>query len=229
MKNKTSRRLWLALLCWLMLAVTAGCSLWERSNVPEEDAPFILRETVDWNLTLVNRWNPLPEDYEAVLTVLANGEAVDEQIYPELQEMFDTARAQGVYPIVASGYRTHGEQTELLDGEIQDYLEQGYSWEEAEEMALQWVAEPGTSEHQLGISVDINADGINSTGYEVYDWMEAHCWEYGFIRRYPEDKTDLTGVSNEPWHYRYVGLEAAREITERGLCLEEYLQECFEK
>jgi D-alanyl-D-alanine carboxypeptidase len=87
------------------------------------------------------------------------------------------------------------------------------------------VAIPGTSEHQLGLGVDINADGVNSAGYEVYDWLEAHCWEYGFILRYPEDKTDITGISNEPWHFRYVGQEAAEYIMSNGLCLEEYLEE----
>ena len=82
---------------------------------------------------------------------------------------------------------------------------------------------PGTSEHQTGLAVDINADGINSAGYEVYDWLLSHAHEYGFIKRYPEDKVALTGISNEPWHYRYVGKSAAAEIHKKGLCLEEYL------
>ncbi len=182
-----------------------------------------------WNLTLVNGSNPLPEDWDVELTELANGECVDSRIYPELQAMFDTARDEGVYPMVASGYRSEAEQVRIMEEYIQEYLDQGYSQEEAEAEARNWVAEPGTSEHQLGLAVDINADGVNSTGYEVYDWLEEHCWEYGFIRRYPEDKTAITGVSNEPWHYRYVGVDAAREITEQGLCLEEYIENIREK
>ena len=91
-----------------------------------------------------------------------------------------------------------------------------------------WVARPGTSEHQAGLAVD-----IVSVEYQVLDegqedtplqqWLMAHCWEYGFILRYPTDKSDLTGVGYEPWHYRYVGEEAAKAITEQGICLEEYL------
>lgn len=84
---------------------------------------------------------------------------------------------------------------------------------------------PGTSEHQTGLAVDINADGIHSAGYEVYDWLARNAHRYGFIRRYPPDKTALTGISNEPWHYRYVGVTAATEMHQRGLCLEEYLAE----
>ena len=85
------------------------------------------------------------------------------------------------------------------------------------------MAQPGTSEHELGLAVDINPDETMGTGQELYDWLLAHAWEYGFIKRYPADKVDITGISNEPWHYRYVGQEAARAITEQGLCLEEYL------
>ena len=178
-----------------------------------------------WNLTLVNSTHPLPEDWSVELTELSNGECVDARIYPELQEMFDSARAAGIYPIVASGYRSEAEQARIMEDNIQEYLDQGYSMADAEEEAMRWVAVPGTSEHQLGLAVDINADGINSTGWEVYDWLEEHCWEYGFIRRYPDDKTDITGISNEPWHYRYVGVDAARAITKANLCLEEYLDQ----
>lgn len=84
---------------------------------------------------------------------------------------------------------------------------------------------PGTSEHQTGLAVDINADGIHSAGYEVYDWLNQNAHKYGFICRYPSDKTDITGISNEPWHYRYVGVTAAMEIHRQDLCLEEYLAE----
>jgi D-alanyl-D-alanine carboxypeptidase len=189
----------------------------EPSPEPEEETP--------WNLILVNRWNPLPEDYTLETTELSNGTLVDTRIYPYLQEMFDAAREAGVYPVVASGYRTTEDQERIMSEYIQDYLDQGYSQEDAQTEAEKWVAIPGTSEHQLGLGVDINADGVNSAGYEVYDWLEAHCWEYGFILRYPEDKTDITGISNEPWHFRYVGQEAAEYIMSNGLCLEEYLEE----
>lgn len=176
-----------------------------------------------WNLILVNKWNPLPESYLVEWTELANGEKVDKRIYPALQEMFDAARNNGFYPVVASGYRTAEEQQGLMDAKIAEFKAEGYSDTEAAGLAEEWVAVPGTSEHQLGIAVDINADGVNSAGYEVYEWLDQNAYQYGFILRFPPDKTEITGVSNEPWHYRYVGVEAATEIYNQGVCLEEYL------
>lgn len=176
-----------------------------------------------WCLILVNKWNYIPDDYEVELTELANGQLVDKRIYLALQEMFDTARSNGIYPIVASGYRTVKKQQSLMDEKIADYKAEGYSAEEAITKAEAWVAVPGTSEHQLGIAIDINADGIHSTGEEVYEWLNQNSYRFGFICRYPVDKTEITGVINEPWHYRYVGIDAATEIYNQGICLEEYL------
>lgn len=176
-----------------------------------------------WCLILVNKWNYIPNDYKIQLTKLANGESVDKRIYPALQEMFDAARKDHIYPVVASGYRTREKQQRLLDEKIKAYKAEGCLPEEAKTKAEAWVAIPGTSEHQLGIAVDINADGIRSTGDEVYKWLNENAYKFGFIRRYPPDKTEITGVINEPWHYRYVGIEAAAEIQNQGVCLEEYL------
>ena len=186
------------------------------------NAPLSTNGT-EWYLILVNKWNYVPEDYEVELTELANGQSVDKRIYPALQEMFDTARSNGVYPIVASGYRTAKEQQNLMDQKIADYRAEGCSAKEAMTKAEAWVAIPGTSEHQLGIAADINADGIHSTGDEVYEWLNQNAYKFGFICRYPPEKTEITGVINEPWHYRYVGIEAATEIQNQGVCLEEYL------
>lgn len=86
-----------------------------------------------------------------------------------------------------------------------------------------WVAKVGYSEHQTCLAVDINADGVNSTGEQVYNWLANNAWKYGFILRYPENKVDITKTDYEPWHYRYVGVEAAAKIQEKGLCLEEYI------
>ena len=176
-----------------------------------------------WQLVLVNREHPLPESISIETVQLSNGEQVDARIYPALQQMFDDMRAQGLFPVVASGFRTRETQQQILDDKIEAYRDEGYSDREARALAEDWVALPGTSEHELGLAVDINADNVNSTGQEVYDWLLQNAWRYGFIQRYPADKTDITGISNEPWHYRYVGREAAEDITEQGLCLEEYL------
>ena len=177
-----------------------------------------------WQLRLVGGEYYVPEDYEVKLLTLSNGQQIDERIYPPLQEMFDDMRSQGIYPTVVSGYRSYEEQRAILEEKYLAYRGEGYSKSRAKELALEWVALPGTSEHQLGIAVDINPDYSVSDGEGVYDWLKDNAHKYGFIKRYPEDKTEITGIINEPWHYRYVGEKAAKEIYEQGLCLEEYLE-----
>lgn len=183
----------------------------------------VASEDNGWNLILVNRNSYIPDDYKVELTELSNGEKVDSRIYPELQEMFNDARAQGYGLFVREGYRTQEEQQQLLDEKMEAYENEGKSKSEAKKLAEQWVAIPGTSEHQLGIAVDINADTTKSSSDDVYSWLAENAHKYGFIKRYPSDKTDITGVINEPWHYRYVGKEAALEIYSQGMCLEEYI------
>lgn len=139
-----------------------------------------------------------------------------------MQEMFDAARADGIYPIVREGYRTSEDQEEIFDEKVQAYMDEGYSRIRAESTAKEWVALPGTSEHQLGIAVDINADKTQSTNDEVYAWLAENAYRYGFILRYPRGKEKVTGTSYEPWHYRYVGVEDAQIIYEKQICLEEY-------
>lgn len=185
-----------------------------------------LSKTQDWNLLLVNEWNPLPKNHEITLTQLQNGQSVDERIYPSLQSMFDNARAAGIQLTISSSYRTSERQQELLDEKIEEYQGQGYSDEEAASRAREWVALPGTSEHELGLAVDITTlDSQIQDASIVWEWLKEHCAEYGFILRYPEDKTVITGIAHEPWHFRYVGRDAAKEIMEKGICLEEYLAE----
>ncbi len=183
----------------------------------------IASEDNGWNLILVNRDNYIPADYKVQLTELSNGKKVDSRIYPELQEMFDDARAQGYSLFVREGYRTQEEQQQLMDEKIEAYENEGKSKSEAKKLAEQWVVIPGTSEHQLGIAVDINADTTKSSSNDVYNWLAENAHTYGFIKRYPSNKTDITGVINEPWHYRYVGKEAASVIYSQGICLEEYI------
>ena len=227
--------LWFGIFVVASLAIAAAISkiyLKHLTNVPE--VSFSTADKVDmaeeiaeeeWCLILVNKKHCIPDDYEVELVELSNGQCVDRRIYPALQEMFDTARSEGIYPVVASGYRTAKKQQSLMDEKIAAYLVEGYSLQEAKEKAEIWVAAVGTSEHQLGISVDINADGVHSVGNEVYEWLDKNSYRFGFIKRYPEDKTEITGIINEPWHYRYVGKAAAAEIYRSGVCLEEYLEE----
>ena len=183
----------------------------------------------NWALILVNWEHALPDGFLIPeLTQLRNGHAVDSRAYPELQAMMDDARAAGLQPLICSSYRTWDTQERLFEQEVQSWMNRGYAREEAETRAAMWVAHPGTSEHQTGLAVD-----IVDMSYQILDekqestpvqkWLMAHCAEYGFILRYPTDKSALTGIGYEPWHYRYVGMEAAREIMEDKLCLEEYL------
>lgn len=186
-------------------------------------------DKTEWNLILVNQWNPLPEGYDPTVTQLKNGHAIDERAYPDLQEMMDDCRAAGLNPVICSSYRTMEKQKTLFSNKVNEYLAQGYSQEKAEEAAGKLVAVPGTSEHQLALALDI-VDLSNQLLNEsqentpVQKWLMENSWKYGFILRYPTDKSDITGISYEPWHYRYVGKEAAKEIYESRVCLEEYLE-----
>lgn len=187
-----------------------------------------LNEETDkpWNLIIVNNKNPIPENYTVNLVELEGGEYVDERIYEPLIKMLEDAKEGnlGKLPMVVSGYRTQEKQQSLYDDKIAKFKKQGYSDSEAVKQAKQWVAVPGYSEHQLGFAVD-----INGATYDVYLWLQENSYKYGFIFRYPGDKTDITGVAEEVWHYRYVGIEAAKEIYEKGICLEEYLNEKNQK
>lgn len=176
---------------------------------------------ISWNLMLVNNKNPIPDNYDINLVKVNGGESVDERIYKPLTEMLEAAKESnlGKLPQVVSGYRTHQKQQKLYDDKIKEFKKNGYSGSEAITQAEQWVSKPGYSEHQVGLAVD-----INGATYDLYFWLQKNSYKYGFIFRYPADKTNITGIDEEVWHYRYVGIEAATEIYEQGLCLEEYLE-----
>lgn len=177
-----------------------------------------------WMQLLVNSSNVIPDGYAPTeLTELSNGQSVDKRIYPSLQSMFDDARAQGVYPVVSSGYRTAKQQQSEMDDKIQEYIDDGKSEDEARALAATYVAQVGYSEHEAGLAIDIVAKANKSDDDTVWAWMKEHCAEYGFILRYPEGKEGVTGMSYEPWHFRYVGVEAAQKIMGAGITLEEYL------
>ena len=176
---------------------------------------------------LINYENFLPDDWEVDLVELRNGEQVDKVAYDSLQRMMDDCRAQGYNPLICSSYRTNEKQTRLYNNQIQKYINMGYPEDQAKIEAGKWVAVPGTSEHQTGLALDIvSIENQNLDESQLKNpcqkWLMEHCYDYGFILRYPVDKSNITKINFEPWHYRYVGLEAAREIKEKGICLEEY-------
>ena len=203
-----------------------------RPVEPLKTSPTVAKSEVsadDWQLLLVNPWNQLPEGYTVELTELRNGHAVDTRAYPDLQRMMDDCRAAGLEPVICSSYRTLETQQRLYENKIRRLMNEGLSREEATAQAGTVVAVPGTSEHQTGLALDIvdASYQVLDTAQEstaVQQWLMANSWEYGFILRYPGEKSDLTGIIYEPWHYRYVGQDAAREMRELGMCLEEYLE-----
>lgn len=194
----------------------------------EPDGPSF-PEGEDWQLLLVNPWNEIPEDYETPrLKALANGLKVDERIYDDLAAMIGDCREAGLSPYITSAYRTTAKQTSLYNNKIARLRSSGYSRAAAIKEAGRWVARPGTSEHQLGLALDIVSSSYRSMtkkqeNTKEQKWLMEHCWEYGFILRYPSDKSDITGIGYEPWHYRYVGVDIALDIRDSGLCFEEYM------
>ncbi len=214
----------LALLVSIMITgafVMNKCSIAKKISVsvlnPKDDTQN------DWRLILVNNSHAVPMNYQLELTRLSNGICVDSRIYPDLQQMFDDARSSEIYPVVGEGYRTHEEQQNMMQNKIDSFISEGYSEKDAEKLAQDWVAEPGKSEHELGLALDINADTSLSSDEEVYSWLAENAYKYGFILRYPQSCEYITGIDYEPWHYRYVGIEAALEIYTKQITLEEYL------
>lgn len=182
---------------------------------------------------LVNPWNYIPQDYEPDLVSLeeaygVQGSLVDRSCYDALKAMIDACNKACPQVYVVSSYRTHQHQTDNYNRKIQFYVNQGYDQAVAEKEAATIIAKPGTSEHQLGLAVDI----VDTRLWELEEeqetlpaqkWLMENSWKYGFILRYPKDKIEVTGIIYEPWHYRYVGTELAEELYKLGITLEEYI------
>lgn len=179
-------------------------------------------------LTLVNPWNEVPEDLDVSLATV-DGYLVDRRCQRALSDMLNDCREQGYLPIICSAFRTMEYQEMLYNNKIKRLLAEGVTRADAPSIAAQSVAIPGTSEHQLGLAVDIISETYtNLDRYQeqtaVQQWIMQNCWRYGFILRYPNGTTDITGIIYEPWHYRYVGAVTAREVHESGLVFEKYLK-----
>lgn len=180
-------------------------------------------------ILLVNKEHPLPEHYQPNLERMREyGAEVDASILQPLRDMLAAGEKEGLSFWIASSYRSVERQRELLDEDIQTLVRQGYSYSEAYEEVTKETMPVGCSEHASGLAVD-----IVSKDYQILDerqartdeilWLQENCSQYGFILRYPKEKEEITKVSYESWHFRYVGIAAAEEITKQGLTLEEYL------
>ena len=184
-----------------------------------------------WQLRLVRYEYPLGEDFvPPSLMDVGDGQQMDSRVAPTLLRLIEDAKAAGNSVWVCSGYRDYATQYIIyFDNHVNVYMAQGMTEEEANAKARLAVNYPGTSEHQYGLSVDLlEYNGQSMEPYicteDLMVWLDEHCAEYGFVIRYPDGKTDITGVEYEPWHLRYVGPEAAAYMMEHDLCLEEFLE-----
>lgn len=183
----------------------------------------------DWNLLLVNKQHPLPEDYSFPLGTINKGMKCDIRIIPKLRNMMDAAGEDGIILSVKSPYRDGKRQKYLFDRKVKSFMKTKLSYLQAYKEAAQVVTVPGSSEHQIGLALDIASSKYSLLEQDFGEteaglWLEKHAHEYGFILRYPKGKEDITGITYEPWHFRYVGETAATYIYEKKLALEEYVQ-----
>ena len=186
---------------------------------------------------LVNSGHPLPDDFVPADLVTIRTVAGEMFIYEDtsvqgvreavehLMEMIEAAKADGVTPWkIREGYRTLQAQQRIFDRQVEEYItERGMTRAQAVSATRQTVADPGSSEHHTGLAFDLNVPGEAFADTAQYAWLMLHCWDYGFIMRYTDDKTDITGILGEEWHVRYVGLEHSQKMKELDLCLEEYV------
>lgn len=202
-----------------------------QTESPLEQLPE-LPFTVDfdaWNYILVNETNLLPQEHEVTLQRVQNGQYVDERIADDLNAMLEDASDAGLPLLLCSSYRTYEKQDQLVKNSIRDFMRKGMTYKDAFFETRRTIALTGASEHHTGLALDIvgkshqSLDAAQANTKEA-KWLKANAYRYGFILRYPADKTELTGIDFESWHYRYVGREAAAYITENNLCLEEFLE-----
>lgn len=180
-------------------------------------------------IMVANPWNMIPSDYIPNIKDIEDGYAIEKSCKEPLEKMLADCRNAGHGVAIVSGYRRNSTQIYLYNRKVNFYLDQGLDPAEARTEAGKVVAMPGTSEHELGLAVDLvdtDYTGLDEAqeNTDTQKWLMEHCWDYGFILRYPNNKSEKTGIIYEPWHYRYVGVAVAKELQESGLCLEEYLE-----
>lgn len=177
-----------------------------------------------WHLTLVNSCYRIPDDYEPNLVyVCDSGERLDRKVAEYYEKMYNAALEDGVTLTPCSGYRSYETQERNYNNKVSFYESQGYSTEDAKVKAATIIMPPGSSEHNLGYAMDILCVEEWFEDTEQFAWLTENAADYGFIMRYPEDKQDITKVIYEPWHWRYVGVELAKELKASGQVLEEYM------
>lgn len=184
----------------------------------------------DWRLILINKQHSIPDDYEFPLGTISGNMKCDERIIEDLLAMMQAAKEDGVDLVICSPYRDYNRQTYLFNRKITRYMDAGMSYMDAYKTASMTVTSPNASEHRIGLAIDFYSSTYKSlnegfANTETGKWLAAHSYEYGFILRYPKGKEYITGIEYEPWHFRYVGIEAATVITQKGITLEEFWED----
>ena len=189
------------------------------------DNPTIISiDEEKWYLTLVNSSYRIPDDYEPDLVyVCGSGERLDRKVAVHYEEMYNAAKKDGIDLVPCSGYRSYELQERNYNNKVSFYESQGYSHKDAKVKAATIIMPPGSSEHNLGYAMDIVCVDEWFEDTAEFKWLTEHAADYGFIMRYPKDKQDITKVIYEPWHWRYVGVDLAKELKNSGLVLEEYM------
>lgn len=190
----------------------------------------IINEVDDWRLVLVNSENPLPEDFSIELAKVNGTKEFDARAASELMEMLQAMKLSGASNIwIQSAYRTPEYQENLYQNKVQDFIVMGKSRQDAEVLAAKWVNKSETSEHNLGLAVDFNNVKRDFENTKEFKWLVENAENYGFVLRYKREKQNITKVNYEPWHWRYVGKEYAKEMNSLDMCLEEYVEYIKEK
>ncbi len=186
---------------------------------------------------LVNQWNPLPAVFEPADLVTVKDVAGSLMTYEKdtiqgvreaaeaLAAMIRDAKADGISPWkLREGYRTVADQQRIFNNRVKSYEDAGNTHAQALSITRREVADPGASEHHTGLAFDLNVPGQTFSDTAQYVWLKQHCWDYGFIMRYTDEKDDITGITGEEWHVRYVGVDHARAMRDLDYCLEEYVE-----
>lgn len=195
----------------------------EPTTIPVTNITTIT-QSEEWNLKVINQYNQVEDGFSPQLAEYDKNVKFDERAMQPLKDMINKMKRAGIKSIwIQSAYRSYEKQKTLFDNKVKEYVKQGKSQEEAEVLAQKLVQRPESSEHHLGLAVDFNYVNNEFENTAAFEWLQEHAAEYGFILRYPKDKGDITGISYEPWHWRYVGKEHAKKIKEQGICLEEYV------
>ncbi len=184
-----------------------------------------VEELDEWYLRLVNGTSTLDSEFKTGMTDVG-GEQLDSRIVKAYRDMCSAASADGVNIYAISGYRSYATQKRLYNNRVERAKRENpnFTQAQAEAYAATHVARPGTSEHQSGLAIDFNSVETSFGSTEAGKWLKANAEDYGFILRYEKDKQGLTGVTWEPWHYRFVGVKHAKRMNELGYCMEEYVE-----